>query len=245
MTTTALRKNVMAKPPCTTQIWCSTLSRIIFNEAKHPGITNPDNFVSLLYYFGMLTISGMYEGKTKLTIPNQVIREQIYTYLLSTYDEADLSFSGYEKNELASALAYHGNWKAYFGYIADCLRRYTSQRDKQKGELFVHGFTLAMTAQNRFYRPISEQDTQAGYVDIFLCPLLDIYSDMKHSYIVELKYAKYKDPESRVEELRLEGITQANLYAETETVKNAVGATQLHKIVVVYKGMDMPVCEEI
>ena len=208
-------------------------------------ITNPDNFVSLLYYFGMLTISGTYEGRTKLTIPNQVVREQIYTYLLSTYNEAELNFSSYEKNELASALAYRGDWKAYFGYIADCLKRYTSQRDKQKGEFFVHGFTLAMTAQNRFYRPISEQDTQAGYVDIFLCPLLDIYSDMKHSYIVELKYAKYKDPESRVEELRLEGITQANRYAETETVKNAVGATQLHKIVVVYKGMDMPVCEEI
>ena len=31
------------------------------------GITNPDNFVSLLYYFGMLTINGMHEGKTKLT----------------------------------------------------------------------------------------------------------------------------------------------------------------------------------
>ena len=101
-----------------------------------------------------------------------------------------------------------------------------------------------MTAQNRFYRPVSEQDTQAGYVDIFLCPLLDIYSDMKHSYIVELKYAKYKDPESRVEELRREAIEQANRYADTETVKRAVGATTLHKIVVVYKGMDMLVCEE-
>lgn len=208
-------------------------------------ITNPDNFVSLLYYFGMLTISGTYEGRTKLTIPNQVVREQIYTYLLSTYNEAELNFSSYEKNELASALAYRGDWKAYFGYIADCLKRYTSQRDKQKGEFFVHGFTLAMTAQNRFYRPISEQDTQAGYVDIFLCPLLDIYSDMKHSYIVELKYAKYKDPESRVEELRQEAIAQANRYADTDTVKRAVGTTQLHKIVVVYKGMDMPVCEEV
>ena len=208
-------------------------------------ITNPDNFVSLLYYFGMLTISGTYEGRTKLTIPNQVVREQIYTYLLSTYNEAELNFSSYEKNELASGLAYRGDWKAYFGYIADCLKRYTSQRDKQKGEFFVHGFTLAMTAQNRFYRPISEQDTQAGYVDIFLCPLLDIYSDMKHSYIVELKYAKYKDPESRVEELRQEAIAQANRYADTDTVKRAVGTTQLHKIVVVYKGMDMPVCEEI
>ena len=208
-------------------------------------ITNPDNFVSLLYYFGMLTISGTHEGKTKLTIPNQVVREQLYAYLLSTYDEADLNFSSYEKSELSSSLAYRGDWQAYFDYIADCLKRYASQRDKQKGEFFVHGFTLAMTAQNRFYRPISEQDTQAGYVDIFLCPLLEIYSDMKHSYIVELKYAKYKDPERRVEELRQEAIAQANRYADTETVKNAIGNTRLHKIVVVYKGMDMPVCEEV
>lgn len=102
-----------------------------------------------------------------------------------------------------------------------------------------------MTAQNRFYRPISEADTQAGYADIFLCPLLDIYPDMQHSYIIELKYAKYKDPEDRVKELRKEGIAQANRYADTDTVQNAVGSTQLHKIVVVYKGMEMRVCEEI
>ena len=208
-------------------------------------ITNPDNFVSLLYYFGMLTISGTYEGRTKLTIPNQVVREQIYTYLLSTYNEAELNFSSYEKNELASALAYRGDWKAYFGYIADCLKHYTSQRDKQKGEFFVHGFTLAMTAQNRFYRPISEADTQSGYVDIFLSPMLEIYPDMSHSYIIELKYARYKDPESRVEELRAEAIAQTNRYADTDRVKNAIGTTQLHKIVVVYKGMEMRVCEEV
>lgn len=192
-------------------------------------IVDPDNFISLLYYFGMLTISGMHKGKNKLTIPNQVVEEQLYTYLLNTYNEADLSFSSYEKDELASALAYDGNWQAYFGYIADCLKRYASQRDKQKGEFFVHGFTLAMTAQNRFYRPISEADTQEGYADLFLCPLLEIYPDMKHSYIIELKYAKYKDSESRVEELRLEGIAQANRYADSYRVKNAVGTTQLHK----------------
>ena len=208
-------------------------------------IIDPDNFISLLYYFGMLTINGTHEGKCKLTIPNQEVREQNYTYLLSTYNEAELNFSSYEKNELASALAYDGDWKAYFGYIADCLKHYTSQRDKQKGEFFVHGFTLAMTAQNRFYRPISEQDTQAGYVDIFLCPMLEIYSDMKHSYIVELKYAKYKDSETRVEELRREAIAQADRYAETETEQRGIGTTRLHKIEVVYKGMEMRVCEEV
>ena len=208
-------------------------------------VANPDNFVSLLYYFGMLTISGMHRGKTKLTIPNQVVREQLYTYLLNTYNEADLSFSSYEKSELASKLAYDGAWQPYFGYIADCLKRYASQRDKQKGEFFVHGFTLAMAAQNRFYRPISEADTQEGYADIFLCPMLEIYPDMEHSYIIELKYAKYKDPDNRVEELRQEAVAQANRYAATDRVKSAIGATQLHKIVVVYRGMEMPVCEEV
>ena len=208
-------------------------------------IVDSDNFVSLLYYFGMLTVSGTFEGKTKLIIPNQVVREQLYTYLLNTYNEADLSFSNHEKDELSSALAYRGAWQSYFDYIADCLKRYASQRDKQKGESFVHGFTLAMTAQNRFYRPISEADTQSGYVDIFLSPMLEIYPDMSHSYIIELKYAKYKDPESRVEELRAEAIAQANRYADTDRVKNAIGTTQLHKIVVVYKGMEMRVCEEV
>ena len=208
-------------------------------------IVDSDNFVSLLYYFGMLTVSGTYKGKTKLIIPNQVVREQLYTYLLNTYNEADLSFSNHEKDELSSALAYRGAWQSYFDYIADCLKRYASQRDKQKGESFVHGFTLAMTAQNRFYRPISEADTQSGYADIFLSPMLEIYPDMSHSYIIELKYARYKDPESRVEELRAEAIAQTNRYADTDRVKNAIGTTQLHKIVVVYKGMEMRVCEEV
>ena len=67
-------------------------------------------------------------------------------------------------------MAYRGDWKAYFDYIAECLHRYSSQRDKQKGEAYVHGFTLAMTAQNCFYRPISEQENQEGYADIFMFP---------------------------------------------------------------------------
>ena len=75
--------------------------------------------------------------------------------------------------------------------------------------------------------------------------MLDIFPDMVHSYIIELKYAKYKDPESRVEELRREAVEQANRYADTDTVKRAVGTTRLHKIVVVYKGMEMRVCEEV
>ena len=208
-------------------------------------IANPDNFISLLYYFGMLTIDGTLYGETKFTIPNQVVREQLFGYLLDTYNEIDLSYSSYDKNKLDSRLAYLGEWREYFQYIADCLYTYASQRDKMKGEAFVHGFTLAMTAQNKFYRPESEKDTQGGYADIFLLPMTEIYKDMQHSYIIELKYAKGKDSDEVVARLREEAITQANRYAETEVVKRNIGHTTLHKIVVVYRGMEMVVCEEI
>ena len=208
-------------------------------------IGNPDNFVSLLFYFGMITINGTREGKTKFIIPNEVVREQLFTYLLDTYKENDLSFDSYEKNELASHLAYRGEWKAYFQYIADSLHKYASQRDHQKGEYFVHGFTLAMTCQNQYYRPISEKDTQEGYADIFLCPLLDIYSDMTHSYIVELKYAKSKDTDAHIQQLFKEAEVQVNRYAQSEVVTSAVKTTQLHKIVVIYRGTEMVVCEEV
>ena len=129
----------------------------------------------------MLTISGMHKGETKLTIPNQVVREQLFAYILDTYHENDLTFDSYEKRKLASGLAYDGKWKPYFG----------------------------------------------------------------HSYIIELKYAKGKDSSERIEQLRRQAIEQAERYASSESVQKAISPTMLHKIIVVYRGMEMVVCEEL
>lgn len=68
---------------------------------------------------------------------------------------------------------------------------------------------------------------------------------MEHSYVVELKYAKGKDSNEYVEQLRCEAIGQVNRYAASEMVQQAIKNTTLHKIVVVYRGMEMAVCEEI
>ena len=208
-------------------------------------INDPDNFVSLLFYFGMLTIDGTYRGKTKFVIPNEVVREQIYAYLLSTYKENELAYDTYQKSDLESGFAYDGDYKSYFGFIADAIKRFSSQRDRQKGESYVHGFTLAMTCQNMFYRPISELDNQAGYADIFLRPLLENYPDMEHSYIVELKYCKSDATDEQVAKLREAAIAQVYRYADSDVVKTEVKTTRLHKIVVIFRSVDMVVCEEI
>ena len=208
-------------------------------------INDPDNFVSLLFYFGMVTIDGELDGDIKFVIPNEVVRDQMYTYLLDTYKENDLVYDTYNKTHLESKLAYHGDYKAYFEFIADSLKRYSSQRDKQKGEAFVHGFTLAMASQCRFYRPISELDNDGGYADIFLSPLCDIYKDMVDSYIIELKYCKTSTTDEQVKELLKEASAQITRYADSDIVKEAVKTTHLHKLVVMYRGAEMVVCEEI
>ena len=208
-------------------------------------INDPDNFLSLLFYFGMVTIDGDYKGVTKFIIPNEVVRDQMYTYLLDTYKENDLTYDNFNKGKLESQLAYDGNYKAYFEFIADSLKRYSSQRDKQKGEAFVHGFTLAMTSQNQFYRPISELDNDGGYADIFLSPLCDIYKDMVDCYIIELKYCKTNTADEQLQVLFKEASAQICRYANSDIVKESVKTTKLHKLVVIYRGAEMVMCEEV
>ena len=208
-------------------------------------INDPDNFLSLLFYFDMVTIEGEYKGATKFIIPNEVVRDQMYTYLLDTYKENELTYEAYDKGKLESKLAYDGDYKPYFNYIANCLKRYASQRDKQKGEaFFVHGFTLAMTSQCQFYRPISELDNVGGYADIFLSPLCDIYKDMMDSYIVELKYCKASTTDEQVKKLFTEASAQICRYADSDIVRESVKTTQLHKLVVIYRGTEMVECKE-
>lgn len=207
-------------------------------------IADNDNFISLLYYFGLVTIGGLHKGDTKFIIPNEVVREQIYKYLLDNYHDNHLSFDSYDIRKKEQDMAYDGDFKPFFQYIADGIYTYASQRDRQKGEAFVHGYTLALTSQCRYYRPISELDNQGGYADIFLCPLHEIFTDMEHSYIIELKYLKPHATDSEVEAAVRKAQDQVCRYAETVNVGQHIAATKLHKVYVVYRGAEMLACEE-
>ena len=208
-------------------------------------IANNDNFLSLLYYFGMVTIGGTDMGDTKFVIPNEVVREQIFSYLLDTYEENNLTFDSSDIRTKEKYMAYRGEFKPFFQYIADSIYTFASQRDRQKGEAFVHGFTLALTSQCRFYRPISELDNQNGYADVFLRPRCEIFKDMQHSYIIELKYLKSQATEAEVKAAVEQAKAQVCRYADTVNVNDNIGHTTLHKVYVVYSGVEMVACDEV
>ena len=210
-------------------------------------ITNPDNFVSLLYYFGMLTIAGTKRGKIQFRIPNQTVREQVYSYLANTYRDNDLEIDDYRLSNLMADMAYDGTWRPVFEFIADALKRFSSHRDKQKGEAYVHGFTLAQTCMSRLYLPVSELDAgpDGGYADIYLQPMLAIYPDIAHSYVLELKYLRSSATQADVERARREAEAQLLRYADCEVVERTHRPTRLHRLVLLWHGMELAVAEEV
>ena len=217
-------------------------------------ITDPDNFVSLLYYFGLITIAGRRLSSVRFRIPNQTVREQIYGYLTDTYRDNDLAVEQRIHSVLMENMAYDGDWRPFFEYITETLKRFAAQRDLQKGEAFVHGFTLSQTCMTSLYLPVSELDAgvrdlsgrgSGGYADIYMQPMLGIYPDIGHSFVLELKYLPSKATDAELAAAREKAIGQITRYAESVHVERTAGHTHVHRLVLIWRGMDLAVAEEL
>ena len=204
-----------------------------------------DNFISLLYYFGMVTIGGFFKEEVLFKIPNVVVKEQLINYLMDNYSDNDLVYDSWNGNKLMSDMAFDGKYKPFFEYVATTIKTFATTRDKAKGEKFLHGFTLATTCQSKVYFSHSEADTSAGFPDLYLEPRTDIYPDLKHSYLIEFKYVKDDATDTEIKTKSDEGVAQLKKYSQYGLVVQKSKGTTLHCLLVVYKGFDLEKCEEI
>ena len=68
---------------------------------------------------------------------------------------------------------------------------------------------------------------------------------MENSYIIELKYLKSHASEAEVQAATEQAKAQVCRYAETVNVNEHIATTKLHKVYVVYRGVEMVACEEV
>ena len=207
-------------------------------------ITKPDNFKSLLYYFGLLSIKGTKRGDTLLGVPNLTVREQLYTYLIEAYREAEVfSMELYKLHDLVKDMAYDGDWRPVFAYFSSELERQSAIREFIEGEAHVKGFLLAYLGLTRTYIIYPEHETNKGYADFYMMPDLIHQPDIAFSYIVEVKYARREASEADIEALRAEAAQQLRRYAADPKVHATKGDTELRLVTLVFKGWELAVCE--
>ena len=219
---------------------------IIANSFPAEDIIKPENFKSLLYYYGMLTISGMEMGEPILSVPNWAVREQLYGYMADIYkDSADLYLETDKLVDRMKRMAYKGEWENCFTYIADRLNAQSSVRDFIEGEAYVKTFILAYLGLTHYYIARPEYESNKGYADIFLQPRLLQLPDMVYSYCIEVKYAKRDASDTEIEKLLCNAKIQLKQYAASEWIHQDKGTTELKSIALVFQGWKLVRVEEV
>ena len=207
-------------------------------------LIRPRMFVSLLFYYGMLTIKGMRGARPILTIPNNNVRMQYYNFLMEEYDRR-CSIEVSNLQDGFDSLAFDGEWRSVMQYMCDCYKQLSSVRDSIEGERNIQGFFMAYLSLCNYYIIAPELELQHGYCDFFLLPNMTHYQ-AAHSYILELKYlskSDYSDEKSNAQ--WNEAVEQIKGYAIAPRVEALRQDTQLHKIIIQFCGWDAVRMEEI
>ena len=213
-------------------------------------LTKAEIFPSLLFYYGMLTIKGVFGDQLILGIPNNNVRKQYYEYLLEQYqDEKYINLN--DLRTLFTYMAFDGKWREALEYMAKAYAEVSSIRDSIEGERNLQGFFMAYLSLNSYYITAPELELNHGYCDFFLLPDLTHYA-AKHSYILELKLAPKREKgmsedtyQENVKKQWDEAEMQIKQYAAAPRVEALRQGTQLHKIIIQFDGWNLLHIDEV
>ncbi len=201
-------------------------------------LADRENFISLLFYYGMLTIDDIDGADLRFVIPNNNVRLQYYDWLLSEYQSiARIDIS--RLNEAYKNAALRGDWRPMLETIAEVYRDTTSVRQLIEGERNLQGFMNAYLSLNPYYIVAPEVEVAHGYCDFFLMPDFIHYPMVAHSYILELKYLKADATKAEADRQWNEAEEQILRYAEAPRVRQLMGNTQLHLLILQIRGYNL------
>lgn len=221
-----------------------TITGKVANSFPASQLTEPEMFKSLLFYYGMLTLTDDYGIEQELGIPNNNVRKQYYEFLLREYQNLrPVDLSGLIRCYRKAAL--DGEWSPMMDYILQAYHDTTSVRSLIEGERNLQGFMNAYLNLNTYYLTAPEVELNHGYCDFFLMPDLVRWPMVKHSYILELKYLSMSDTEEKAKKQWVEAVEQIRRYGQGKKVQFLTAGTQLHLIVAQIQGYERKRVEEI
>ncbi len=181
-------------------------------QARELGVA--DNFVSFLFYNGLVTVTGERLGRSTLGIPNLTVGEFLHDFVPKAY--RDLNGIDPRVFDIANGMADFaetGDWRGALETACGVVSRYWKVRDAVEGERVVQ------TA---------------------LCALLYVghgpYDDASPAAL-----AKIRDAAAA----QLARYAADHDLARAWNLKEQGGTVTLHRVVLVFHGGDVALCEEV
>ena len=211
-------------------------------------LTDEENFLSLLHYFGLLSIGGVVDGMPRLTIPNQTVKQLMYGYLRDAYRDVEVfRVSMFRFEQLMMRMANKGDWRPAFEFLREAIAAQTGVRDYIAGEKVVQGFLAAYLSVTDYYVFRSEAELGKGHADISLEPLVARYPHLRVGYLIELKYLARSGPahETRVAASVGEATAQLRRYLADERLARQFPGVRFVGLAVVFHGWEMVFCDAV
>jgi hypothetical protein len=202
-------------------------------------LVDENNFISLLFYFGLLSIKSAELDELTLTIPNETIRRLYYDYIKEGYEETDVfSIDLYTYSRLMKGMATRGEWNPFFAYITGLMQESMSLRDLITGEKSIQAFLNVYLGLTNLYIIHPERELKKGYADIIMEPFLARYEEIKYSYILEIKYIKsgVSPGDEKAQQLKSDAEKQLKNYSIDEKFRKSIEKTNLIKLVLIFSG---------
>ena len=116
-------------------------------------LADEENFLSLLHYFGLLSIRGGHDVIPRLAIPNQTVKRLMYGYLRDAYRDVEVfRISLFRFEQLMLRMATEGEWRAVLEFLSEAIARQTGIRDYIAGEKVIQGFPGRLPERGRLLR---------------------------------------------------------------------------------------------
>ena len=157
------------------------------------------NFLSLMHYFGLLSIRGVTAETPRLVIPNQTVRRLLYGFLRDAYQDVHVfSVDRVEFAGLTQRMALEGDWRPVIERLSAAVAEQTGVRDYLQGEKMVQGFVAAYLSPTRYFVFHTEMELAKGYADLVLEPGPAQARGKRYGYVIELKYLRRGASEEQV-----------------------------------------------
>ena len=150
-----------------------------------------ENFLSLLHYFGLLSIRGVTGETPLLAIPNQTVRRLLYGFLRDAYrDVQAFRLDSLEFDRLTRRMALEGDWRPAIERLSAAIGEQTGVRDYLQGEKVVQSFVAAYLSISNYFVVRTEMELAKGYSDLVLEPRPARSPGKRYGYVIELKYLR-------------------------------------------------------
>ena len=199
-----------------------------------------DDFISLLFYMGIVTVKGAELARWVFEAPNYVIKRLYYEYFNQVLlQRSELTSDGIRLHDRVVSLAQENNIKPLIEAVESILRNLSNRDAVGFDEKYVKAIFTSLFYTTQIYTIHSEYETERKYVDLLLTRRPPI--DPNHQFAFELKYLKQSEAD-QLEAKKQEALAQLTGYLQHDKLQSF---SDLRAWIIVFVGPEAKVVEEI